>query len=151
MEIQEIIEQEIVSFNAKKVVEGAIKKSKSEFLMPFAMIIFDFLESINNDPKFLFSSGNKEYAPLFSDDKSFQSFGYIKEKGVKSIESNAYCEFAIRSISSNSRWITLGVDKDFKPYVAFSYDFRPKSEESIFSADEAIRIMTRFFLEKRKK
>ena len=69
MNIQEIIEQEERIFNAKKEIETTIKKSKSEILLPFAMDIFNFLEVINNDPKFLFTCEahprEEDYSPLF--------------------------------------------------------------------------------------
>jgi hypothetical protein len=156
MNIQEIIEREERVFNAKKEIEATIKKSKSEILLPFAMDIFNFLEVINNDPKFLFTCEahprEEDYSPLFK--KDFLNFEFHKNKAIEEIKKSAFHRHLTRSFSYGnygSRYLTFGIGEDLNPFVRFSKDMSPKSEEIFFSTEEAIIALTRFFLQKRKK
>lgn len=155
MNIQEIIEQEERAFNAKKNVEVAVKKNKSEILLPLAMKIFEFFEAIQNDPKFLFTSQahprDEDWTPLFH--ATVCNLDSYKKSVTNEINKCAFTRMSTRNFSygdGNSRWITFGVSDDFKPFVGFSKNISPEDKEKFNSTEEAIREMTKFFLKMRK-
>lgn len=155
MNIEEIIAQEENAFKAEMNVRLEIKKNKAEILLPFAMHIFDFLEVIQNDPNFLFTStahaSGKDWTPLFS--LNVCTFAYHKKSTKEDIEEKAYANVLLRSFAygnGNSRYLHFRVGDDFKPYVAFSREIVPLEEDKIFTTEEAIRTLTKFFLKMRK-
>ena len=156
MNIQKIISQEESSFNAEVNVKNEIKKNKSEILLPFAMAIFDFLEAIQNDEKFLFNSqahpSERDWTPLYS--KTSLTLEYYRGEAEKEIKENALSKHLMRSFgygNYQSKWLAFRVSDDFKPSVSFSSDMTQKEDEVYYSVEDAIRAMTKFFLAKRKK
>ena len=156
MDISEIIAQEEKAFNASENVKLEGKKNKSEILLPFAMRIFDFLEIIQNDKNFLFTStahaSDGDYSPLFSN--TSLTLEYYRGSVTTDIQKHAGARVLTRSFYYGiygSRYLHFGIGDDFKPYFAFTNDLSAKQEEKIFTTDEAIRTLTKFFLSKRKK
>ena len=156
MNIAEIIAQEEAAHNAEKKVNLAIKQSKSEILLQFAMKIFDFLELIQNDDKFVFTSvahpSDSDYTPLFS--TTSLTLEYYRGSVTKDINKSAFARMLMRSFSYGrygSRYLVFRINDEFKPSVGFSNDLSPSEDETYYSAEEAIRVMTKFFLARRKK
>ena len=156
MNIQEIISQEETSFNAEANVKVEIKKNKAEILLPFAMVIFDFLEVIQNDEKFLFNSqahpSERDWTSLYS--KTSLTLEFYRGDAEKEIKQNAFHRHLMRSFgygNNQSKYLIFRISDDFKPSVSFSTDLSPKEDETYYSVEDAIRAMTKFFLAKRKK
>lgn len=154
MNIAEIIAQEEKAFNAKNNVEKEVNKNKAEILLPFTMVIFDFLEIIQNDPNFLFTCSTnpdeKDYSPLFS---IACTIDFYRQKAAEDINSHASYRMLTRSFSygnDSTRYISFGITDDFAPYLTFTGDLSPKIEDRIFSTEKAMATLTRFFLERRK-
>lgn len=155
MNILEIIAQEENALKAKRNIEETALKSKAEILLPFAMQIFDFLEIINNSPDFLFSQdahpSEDSWTPLFN--PNFCDFDFHKEKVKEEIQEKGCGSFLTRKFSygSRSNYIKFLITEDFKPFLRFSHDCFDKECEDYFSVEDAVRGLTKFFLENRKK
>lgn len=155
MNIQEIISQEEASFNAEVNVKNEIKKNKSEILLPFAMAIFDFLEVIQNDDKFLFTSqahpSERDWTPLYSE--TSLTLDYYRGAAEEEIKKNAFSKHLMRSFgygNFQTKWLIFRISDDFEPSVTFS-NYQTAVDEVFYSVEDAIRAMTKFFLSKRKK
>lgn len=152
MNIQEIINQREQSFNAKKEVEKTEHQKKVEILLPFAMKFFDFLEVIQKDPDFKFSSltspRKDDFKPLFGSEKEFVS---QKNLVKKEIEEYAFSRMLLVVYGDVSKYFTFGITDDFRPCVAFSSEVKYKESEQFFSLEDAIERLTDFFIEKRQK
>jgi len=156
MNIQEIIRQEEVSFNAKTCVDNEIKRNKRQILLPFAMKIFDFLEVIQNDEKFLFNTqahpSESDWKPLY--DKTGLTIDYYRNDVKKDIEKSIFSRHLMRSFgyeNNQSKYLIFRISENFEPSVSFSTDMTAKEEETFYTVEDAVRAMTKFFLTKRKK
>lgn len=154
MNIQEIIDQEIASLKAQQNVESEIKRNKKEILLPIIEQVVEFLETIQENPNFLFSSDPhpKEGTPLFPKE-SCLTLEYHRQSAIDALDDNKRSNIMLRSFgfgNNQSRWIRFMINDQFKPIIAFtsSPTKAPQKEEMFYTVEDAVRAMTKFFVSK---
>ena len=154
LDFQALIDQKVKESKAKQNVADEVLKNKIKIVMPFAEQIWNFLEIINKDKSFLFSSqaypNDTDWASLFPNN----DFDATKKSHLDNLRNNKGHSLLTRAFgygNSQSRYIHIGIDDEFRPYASFSIEYTVEENKKKFSVEEFVDELLTFLIQKRKQ